>query len=211
LDIALLKQICTEIEDFVGVFGNQHQFARGLPKLTKYLNSYPVPGLNNSDQWMKKLDAISKHIQEQNESGALYTGRLSEFVQTYLLGKKYEALLEKEAMRPEMEELERYQEERRIARGQKPRSPESKHEALDEKIWDEELITKQLSAFKDLLNNYHKAQNMAIEYQDIKEMMAKAISLPVAESDLLMRYQTTLERRLSSAIGELLALQRANR
>lgn len=38
--------------------------------------------------------------------------------------------------------------------------------------------------------------------------MLKSVTLPSNESDLLMRYQTTLERRLSSAIGELLALQR---
>ena len=41
--------------------------------------------------------------------------------------------------------------------------------------------------------------------------MLRALSLPVAESDLLMRYQTTLQRRLSHAIGELLALQRAKK
>ena len=36
-------------------------------------------------------------------------------------------------------------------------------------------------------------------------------SLPAAESDQLMRHQTTLERRLSWAIGELLALQRSSK
>ena len=35
--------------------------------------------------------------------------------------------------------------------------------------------------------------------------------MPAAEWDLLMRYQTTLERRLSQAIGELLELQRAKK
>jgi hypothetical protein len=52
---------------------------------------------------------------------------------------------------------------------------------------------------------------LPIQYQEIKDFMLRALSLPVAESDLLMRYQTTLERRLSSAIGELLALQRAKK
>jgi len=41
--------------------------------------------------------------------------------------------------------------------------------------------------------------------------MLRAISLTAAESDLLMRHHTALERRLSSAIGELLALQRSSK
>jgi hypothetical protein len=44
-------------------------------------------------------------------------------------------------------------------------------------------------------------------FKKTKELMAKAVTLPQSESDLLMRYQTTLERRFSTAIGELLHLQ----
>jgi hypothetical protein len=68
-----------------------------------------------------------------------------------------------------------------------------------------------LKRFTALLTAYHEAENVVIKYLEIKDLMTKAISLPASESDLLMRYQTTLERRLSQAIGELLALQRASR
>jgi hypothetical protein len=40
----------------------------------------------------------------------------------------------------------------------------------------------------------------------MKELMIQGIVLPQQESALFMRYQATLDRRLSTAIGELLHL-----
>jgi hypothetical protein len=72
-------------------------------------------------------------------------------------------------------------------------------------------VQKQLNQFLSLYKTHQQAQKLVIQYREIKDLMMRAISLPAAESDLLMRYQTTLERRLSQAIGELLALQRAKK
>ena len=210
LDLALLETICQEIEGFNGVIENQHQFARALPKLTKYLNSYPVVGLNNTNQWMEKLVEVVKHL-ERLSAGERYSGKWRELIEGYLLGKDYEAMLEKEAKQPEIDELERYQEERRIARGQKPREKEPQIQSAKSVMPEEATLHSQLRQFTSLLQTYREAEQAVYKYHEIKELMTKAISLPAAESDLLMRYQTTLERRLSSAIGELLALQRANR
>jgi len=110
-----------------------------------------------------------------------------------------------------MEELERYQEERRIARGQKPRKVELEAKVDPDAITDLPAITLQLKQFLGLYKSHQKALELVAQYQDIKGLMLRAISLPVAESDLLMRYQTALERRLSSAIGELLVLQRSSK
>lgn len=209
LDLPLLEAICNEIKQMSGVIENKHQFARALPKLTKYLNAYPVVGLNNTNQWMEKLAAISKDLKTTDERGDAYLGKFEEIIQGYLRSIKYEDLLEKEAMRLELEKLKRYQEERRIARGEKPRKIESTPTVDPEAIADMAIILQQLKQFLDLHKSYQKVQGIAVQYQEIKDLMLRALSLPVAESDLLMRYQTTLERRLSSAIGELLALQRS--
>jgi cell fate (sporulation/competence/biofilm development) regulator YlbF (YheA/YmcA/DUF963 family) len=211
LDLPLLQGICDEIKQMSGVIENKHQFARALPKLTKYLNAYPVVGLNNTNQWMEKLAAISKELKMTDERGDMYAGKFEELVKGYLRGMEYEALLEKEAMRPELEELERHQEERRIARGEKPRKIESTPTVNPDAITDMEVISQQLKQFLDLHKSYQKVQGISVQYQEMKNLMLRALSLPVAESDLLMRYQTTLERRLSQAIGELLALQRAKK
>ncbi len=194
-----------------GAMENRHQFARALPRLTKYLNAYPVVGLNNHSQWMEKLEAISNDLKMTDERGDLYAGKFEEIIKGYLRSKEYEDLLEKEAMRPELEELERYQEERRIARGQKPRKTEPTPRIDPDAITDMAIIKQQLQPFLDLHKSYQKVHGIAVQYQEIKDLMLRALSLPVADSDLLMRYQTTLERRLSSAIGELLALQRAKK
>jgi hypothetical protein len=207
LDLPLLESICDEINQMHGEMENRHQFARALPRLTKYLNSYPVVGLNNTSQWMEKLAAISKDLKRTDEIGG--SGRFDELIKGYLRGKEYEALLEKEASRPGMEELERYQEERRIARGEKTRKIEPEQKVDPNAITDLPTITLQLKQFQGLHKSHQQALDLVAQYQEIKDLMLRALSLPVAESDLLMRYQTTLERRLSSAIGELLALQRS--
>jgi hypothetical protein len=211
LDLPLLEAICEEIHQMHGVIENKHQFARALPRLTKYLNSYPVVGLNNTSQWMEKLAAISKDLKMTDERGDTYAGKFEEIIKGYLRSRKYEDLLEKEARRPGLEELERYQEERRIARGEKPRKIEPTPKVDPDAIVDMEAISQQLKQFLNLHKSYQRAQEIAVQYQGIKDLMLRALSLPVVESDLLMRYQTTLERRLSQAIGELLALQRAKK
>jgi hypothetical protein len=211
LDLPLLESICDEINQMHGQMENKHQFARALPRLTKYLNSYPVVGLNNTSQWMEKLVAVCKDLKRNDERGERYMGRFDEIIKGYLRSREYEALVEKEATRPRMEELKRYQEEQRIARGQKPRKVELEEKVDPDVITDLPALTLQLKQFLDLYKSHQKAQQLAVQYQEIKDLMLRALSLPEAESDLLMRYQTTLERRLSSAIGELLALQRSSK
>ena len=211
LDLVLLEDICSEINQMHGTIENRFQFARALPRLTKYLNNYPVVGLDNNNQWMEKLAAVSKDLEVTDEMGANYPGQFDEIIKGYLRGREFEALLEKEAMRPDIEKLENYQEERRIARGQKPRKLEPELKIDPDAIADLRMVRVQLRAFLKLHESYQKAQEIVAQYQETKDLMLRAISLPVAESDLLMRYQTTLERRLSSAIGELLALQRSNK
>ena len=153
----------------------------------------------------------SKELKMADEMGDQHAGKYEEIVKGYLRSREYEALLEKEAMRPGIEALEQYQEDLRIARGQKPRKVESEPKVDPDAIADLPAITLQLKQFLGLHKSYQKAEGLVAQYQEIKDLMLRALSLPVAESDLLMRYQTTLERRLSSAIGELLALQRSSK
>lgn len=211
LDLPLLEAICDEIHQMHGALENKHQFARALPRLTKYLNAYPVVGLNNTSQWMEKLAAISKDLKLADEMGEKHVGKFEELIKGYLRSKEYEALMEKEAMKPEIEELEQYQEDLRIARGQKPKKVEPAPKLDPDAIANIEAVKSYLKQFLRLHQSYKEAEGLVVQYQEVKGLMLRAISLPAAESDLLMRYQTTLERRLSSAIGELLALQRSSK
>jgi hypothetical protein len=76
-------------------------------------------------------------------------------------------------------------------------SPESFHDSVCE----------DLNRFTQLWMDFHSAKELVQRFHEVKALMVKAITPSVEETDRLMRYQTSIERRLSSAIGELLALQ----
>ena len=54
------------------------------------------------------------------------------------------------------------------------------------------------------------AYEVAKDFSRMQELMLRSVTLSGDESYRLLRYQTTWERRLSSAIGELLVLQAKN-
>jgi hypothetical protein len=64
-----------------------------------------------------------------------------------------------------------------------------------------------LRHFSQLWQDFVAAQKLTEQFNKTKGLMVKAVTPSAEESDRLMRYQTSIERRLSSAIGELLALQ----
>lgn len=204
---ALLNGICEEIDAFHGQIDNQHQFARSFPKLTKHLNTFS--GFSSDHGVFERLAHIAGRLEKVLGSEQNYYGQIEDLMHYYSLGKKYETFLEREAMRPEIEELERYQDEVvRPRHGLKPRQKEAESPAKKLEQPSSEVIASQLGKFSALQRSYLASQNLLTQYEEVRAMVLRSVSLPAAESDLLMRYQTTLERRLSSAIGELLELQK---
>jgi len=76
-------------------------------------------------------------------------------------------------------------------------SPESFHDS----------VCSDLNKFTQLWMDFLSAKELMLRFHEVKALMVKAMTPSVEETDRLMRYQTSIERRLSSAIGELLALQ----
>jgi hypothetical protein len=68
-------------------------------------------------------------------------------------------------------------------------------------------VCSDLHWFTQLWEDFLAAKELTKQFHETKALMVKAITPNAEESDRLMRYQTSIERRLSSAIGELLALQ----
>jgi hypothetical protein len=54
----------------------------------------------------------------------------------------------------------------------------------------------------------NKVPTVVQSFQEMKSWMLRAADLQSDETDRMMKYQTMLERRLSSAIGELLELRK---
>jgi hypothetical protein len=71
-------------------------------------------------------------------------------------------------------------------------------------------INEALSGIVELNTVVISAHEVAKDFMRMRELMLSSVTLSGEESDRLLRYQTTWERRLSSAIGELLALQAKN-
>ena len=68
-------------------------------------------------------------------------------------------------------------------------------------------VKEDLRFFQSLWDAFDGAKEMVVRYAVARGLMLKSVTISADDSDRLMRYQTALERRLSSAIGELLALQ----
>ena len=75
---------------------------------------------------------------------------------------------------------------------------------------DTKKINDSLSAITKLNSIVFRAQEVSKEFDRMQDLLLRSVTLGGEESDRLLRYQTTWERRLSSAIGELLALQAKN-
>ncbi|MEI6383495.1 MAG: hypothetical protein WCO80_07550 [Betaproteobacteria bacterium] len=75
---------------------------------------------------------------------------------------------------------------------------------------DTKKTNEALSAIVDLNQMVMNAKEISQNFSRMQDLMLRSVTLSGEESDRLMRYQTTWERRLSSAMGELLALQAKN-
>lgn len=84
----------------------------------------------------------------------------------------------------------------------------NKNQNEDDK--DTQKINDALSAITKLNSTLIRAHEVSKEFERMQELMLRSVTLSGEESDRLLRYQTTWERRLSSAIGELLVLQAKN-
>jgi len=78
------------------------------------------------------------------------------------------------------------------------------------KPYDTKKTNEALSAIVDLNQMVMNAKEISQNFSRMQDLMLRSVTLSGEESDRLMRYQTTWERRLSSAMGELLALQAKN-
>ncbi len=69
-------------------------------------------------------------------------------------------------------------------------------------------ILNHLNLFGELLSACHRAEKIVVHYEKSKALIVKSLVLPQTEADLLLRYQTTWERRLSTEVGEFIELRK---
>lgn len=178
-----------------------------LPELSRFLQELKSFDANTSTD--DRLDLVCTYIQKVLGEGDLYHEHLK-----LMLGSNDNFGSSKENVVEEENELDLYikQSQERFRKkyygGKTVKTAPEPIEVARDQDFDIEGLLNKCKVFIDLYRYSQEAQRGFEQFMQTKSLMLKSIALPSNESDLLMRYQTTLERRLSSAIGELLALQR---
>jgi len=210
LPLGLTLEILKKIAQEVNVLDSKSQTKdpwRLLPSLSQFLSE--IIEFNTNESLDSRLDIVCAYIQKVLDEGDLYHEHLK-----LTLGSNNHFVLAPEDVIEEEDELDLYIKQSQEKLRQK-QGPNKKVKAISVLIEEEKTqdlnpinILEQCKVFIDLYRHSQEAQKGFEQFMQTKSLMFKSVTLPSNESDLLMRYQTTLERRLSSAIGELLALQR---
>jgi len=178
-----------------------------LPSLSKFLEE--IIEFNTNEPLHSRLNLVSTYIQKVLDQGDLYHEHLK-----LMLGSSNDFGLAKDDVVEEEDELDlliKQSQEKYRQKQKGNRKASVASELFDDAkppYVDSSSVLEQCKVFIDLYRYNQEAQKGFEQFMQTKSLMLKSVTLPSNESDLLMRYQTTLERRLSSAIGELLALQR---
>lgn len=164
-----------------------------------------------------RLEALLQSIENTIDQGERYMERVKLIYSAYqhlLISKSHELEDDENAEEgeSELEQLIREQQATSEAERAK-RLPKSKMVAPTEDEGQQTQkrflrILKQCQVLVSLYFSCQEAKRIYMQYVETRNLMLKAVTLPASEAELFLRYQTTLERRLSSAIGELLELQR---
>lgn len=181
------------------------------PNLTRFLKSYDPIYLSDAySNILRKLSLISDGIEHSLGHQDKYLERYQDLIEIALRLKE-QSESEANSLNDDLE-LDKLIEEQNVARESQrqkryPNNKELELENPQEPFIDQEKLTQQLKSFANLLRAHNLSLEVYEQYQSMKELMVQGVVLPQRESDLFMRYQTTLDRRLSTAIGELLHLQ----
>jgi hypothetical protein len=205
-----LEMIDQEISQLSNDIKSDEDIQTYLPQLTKYLLK-KVSTSRESHPLFKKLQEDSNNLQIVFDRGESYfeylTKKVLPLVQDFKIDEdSEEKSLEQEEFNRALDEYQLEVKERRRKESGIPSKPPKKIEI--ESFPNMKTMMSYLNNYRQLKQDALIAVEALEEIKQRKELDLQAVSLPFEEAERLMRYQTTLERRLSSAIGELIALQK---
>lgn len=189
-----LEAMCQEVADMPGVLNSESEFANKLPQLSQFLrNARP---LGEEEEYELHSDdplfldnqlrlCVAKMNHDRDNSLAPIVGEDK-------LAKMERALLNVARQRSAQE---------MSAKPQKRSSAVIPYQAV---------FFQDFESFRILLIEYRAASELVVRVKSIGDQMQRAAILPDHEMEKMMRYQTTLERRLSSLTGEFLSIRNAS-
>ena len=208
LNTTLLQAICGEINSFLGDIDSEEILKTSFPILTQYLLGFSLEEARQQNSLHGRLQKISEQISQSLGDGENYHEMIISFVDPEEPSKE-EVPEEKDELDIYVEQQQAKREAQRIKASKKSNPPTIRIHLPGEIAFPKsQEVKKYLVVFKQLQKVVYQVMAAKEVYEGAKDFALRSVSLPQAESDLLMRYQTTLERRLSNAIGELMVLQR---
>lgn len=184
LDLSTLQNIRKEIRSLGTMIGNSEDLPLCLPVLCGYLSEPNFLPAEVQDVTLdQRLMIFVQRIGNQLEPDIKLEDRGG-----------FEHLLRQVQMLPDHSE---YQTQFRKTRNHSP-GAEGYHQS----------VFRDLHEILDLADVLSRVPTVLQSYEEMRNWMLRAADLQTEQSERMMKYQTMLERRLSSAIGELLELQK---
>ena len=198
LSAELLAEIVSEIDKFNGELSSDKDVKKHLPVLAAYLDAIK----SDATELHVRLMAVYEKLKRAIEDGEDYSEGLKALVSNQSQDSHSRATPEALALE---RELDQYQEQARKRRGDK--FTVQINMGLG-KFPDQAKLKLVFESFRTILRAYQSSHQVIGEVQSSLALHKRTLTLPLDEADLLMRYQTSWERRLSTLNGKFMQLQR---
>ena len=184
-----LEAIAAEVDHFHGELKGDAEFQKAFPILYQWIKSFTPTGTKSSLALVEKLEIVLKRIYQVLRH-KIYLGRLESYFADMYSDK------DSKKSDDDVEKL------------MKQINPDYVSPPKIKRVMTYERVSEYFQLFGYLHSTGREARHLIERYEATKSLLAQSTLLPQDQADLFMRYQTTLERRLSNAIGELLELQK---
>lgn len=217
-----LRGYCEEIQGAKLSIQSESEFIKSFPTLAAFLRQLKTISVEKNEPIFKKLEFISTRLKTLFSRGEDYQEK-ARYLWELLEIFKREQKAKYQQDSAEDDELEQYiresQEEIKAAKNLKHQYVNTEYEEIQKEEIQKEttsfpsakLLREQLSSFVNLLKHFEQAQQAYAQFETTRDWMMQTVGMQAGQSDVLLRYQTTWERRLSAAIGELLELQKRSK
>lgn len=186
LDKGTLQAIAKEIREFVGTIESVSDLPKAFPKLCVFLEKYKFgPDISADLDIDARLMVFAEMV------------RIN-FVGLDVSNKK---------IKPGSYEAAILEIDRKDRLVEKSKMKQDRHSQYGQEDYLR-LVQTDLNVITDLASTVADLKTFLQSYEEMKSWMLRSIDLNAQESERMMRYQTSLEKRLSTAIGELLELQK---
>jgi hypothetical protein len=217
LSIPMLDDITREIACLDVNLQSNADLERYLPALANFLREYHSHRVDSAAVLSMQLAAVAKRLEGMIEQGIEFRVKIDDAVDLIRqIGAEEERREKEREKEKEPDEFDLHiaqlqaelRAKMKVKPKPKPKSVVAESDPPIEPFPNEEEVKKQLKLFTKLQKDMISAIAALPQFESTKALRLQILALPNAGTDVLLRYQTTWERRLSAAIGEFLELRK---